>query len=94
LIEKDPHRIVNFVDFKVEGTGFFNGSRLIGWRITATDQISGHENEYWVHERTICLVDFKASRPWTHQTPFIVGRKITRIRAAEKKAIIQAIAQW
>jgi hypothetical protein len=94
LIEKSAKKTVIFVDFKVEGTVFLDGSKLIGWRITATDQTNNHENEYWVHHGQICLVDFRTSKPWTHKTPFIVARPVTRIRAAERQAILLAIARW
>jgi hypothetical protein len=94
LIQKDPKETFQHIDFKIEGTRFFNAETLIGWRITATDLTTNHQREYWFQDGGICLVDFRAAQPWTHQTPFIVGRRVSRIRNEEKEAILKAIAHW
>jgi hypothetical protein len=94
LIQKGARETFQHSFFKIEGTRFFDGQSLVGWRITSTDLATHHEREYWVQDRNICLVDFRIAKPWTHKTPFIVGRRVTRIRVEEKEAIFRAIVHW
>jgi hypothetical protein len=92
--KKDPQEVFHDIDFKIEGTRFFKGESIIGWRITVTDKTTDHEHEFWFQDGNICLVDFRTAKPWTHRTPFIVGRPVKRIRRDEQEAILKAFANW
>jgi hypothetical protein len=94
LTEQSQTETIHYIDYKVEGSRFFDGATLTGWRITTTDQSSQHEREYWVRGSEIFLVDFRAPRPWKHATPFVIGKQATRISPEERQAITRAITHW
>ena len=94
LVKQAPKETIHYIDYRVEGTRFLDGPTIVGWRITTTDQTSQHEHEYWVQGAEIFLADFRARKPWNHATPFIVGKRATRISSAEKQAITRAILHW
>jgi hypothetical protein len=82
-----------FGDFKIAGTSMPTATGL-GWRITTTDQNTGLKHEFFVNQDQIYHVQSHSSPPWSHESPFVVGRRVKRILAAEKLAIQQAVAGW
>jgi hypothetical protein len=92
--EKGAMKVGLFGDFKIEGSSLRATSRSLGWRITAIDQTSGLEHEFYVREGVIYHVQFQSSPPWNHSTQFTVGGRVKRIMDSEKRAILRAVAGW
>jgi hypothetical protein len=86
--EKPSHKIAVFEDFRIEVTGV-----LTGWRITSTDQATGIQHEFYVHDGEIHHVNLQSSPPWNHYTQFVIGRRVKRIMDSEKRAILQAVSR-
>jgi hypothetical protein len=86
--EKPSHKIGIFGGFTVEVTG-----KLTGWRVTTTDQATGIQHEFYVHDGEIHLVSLPSSPPWNHSTQFVVGCRVKRIMDSEKRAILQAVSR-
>jgi hypothetical protein len=86
--EKPSRKIAVFEDFRIEVTGV-----LTGWRITSTDQATGIQHEFYVHDGEIHHVNLQSSPPWNHCTQFVVGRRIKRIMDSEKRAILQVVSR-
>jgi hypothetical protein len=84
--------VVVFAEFKVEATRL-DGTRAANWRATTTHQVTGLQSEYCIHEGRIHHVQFQSPPPWRHSTPFVVGPRVKRIMASEKRAIFIALEQ-
>jgi len=83
-----------FGNFKIEGSSLPASSRLLDWRITATDQTTGLEHHFFLREGQIYHVQFHSSPPWSHSTQFTVGGRVKRIMHSERRAILQAVLAW
>jgi hypothetical protein len=92
-VKKATPKVGVFGDFKIAATGMPTGTGL-GWRITTTDQNTGLQHECFVNHGQIYHVQFQSSPPSSHQTPFVVGGRVKRIMASEKRAILQAVVGW
>jgi hypothetical protein len=80
-----------FQDFRIEGTSLGDGSC---WRVTTIHETVGVKHEFFVHSGQIYHVQFHTPAPWSHLTRFVVGHRVKRILASEKKAILAAVAGW
>jgi len=92
--EKRAMKVGVFGHFKVEGSSSRASSRLLDWRITATDQTTSLEHDFFIRDGQIYHVQFHSSPPWNHSTKFTVGVRVKRIMDSEKRAILQAIVGW
>jgi hypothetical protein len=92
--EKGGMKVGAFGNFKIEGSSLRVSSRLLDWRVTATDQTTGLEHDFFVREGRIYHIQFYSSPPWNHSTQFTVGGRVKRIMGSEKRAILQAVAEW
>jgi hypothetical protein len=86
LQEKPSHRIAVFGEFTVEVTG-----RLTGWRVTTTNQATGIQHEFYVHDDVIHHVMLPLSAEWNNSTQFVVGCRVRQIMDSEKWAILQGV---
>lgn len=84
--------VVAVAEFQIEATSMPSSATLPDWRVTTTHHPTGMQHEYYVHEGRIHHVQFQAPPPWDHSTWFIVGMRVKRIMAAEKRAISLALA--
>jgi hypothetical protein len=87
-------KIRDFGELTIKGTSFSNGSRLVGWRVTAVDQSTGYGHEYWVQDGRMFHVQLATSPPWTHRTPFVIGDPVKRVEPSAKAAVLQAVEEW
>jgi hypothetical protein len=85
--ENQSHKVGVFGGFTVEVTG-----KLTGWRVTTTDQATGIQHEFYVHDGEIHHVSLPSSPPWNHSTQFVVGCRVKRIMDSEKRAILHAVS--
>jgi hypothetical protein len=92
--ENGAMKVGVFGNFRIEGSSLRATSRLLGWRITATDQTTGLQHDFYIREGRIYHVQFHSSPPWNHSTEFTVGGREKRIMDSEQRAILQAVADW
>jgi hypothetical protein len=86
LPPKKPSRAYFYGKFVVEATNLSTG-----WRITTIDSTIGVQHNFYVREGQLYHINFHASPPWNHATPFVVGSKVRRITDSEMRAIRRAI---
>jgi hypothetical protein len=87
LPPKKPSRSYFYGKFVVEATNLSSG-----WRITTIDPTTGVQHNFYVREGQIHHINFHASPPWNHSTPFVVGSRVRRITDSEVRAIRRAIS--
>jgi hypothetical protein len=74
-------------EFRVEATRIHKSD----WRVTTTHRDTGLQHEYYIHQGQIYHVQFLSAPPWTHTSEFVVGTKVRRIAASERRAVLAAI---
>jgi hypothetical protein len=72
-----------FGGFKIEAR-----TLSTGWRVSSTDQATGIQHEFYIHDGAIYHVSL-----WNQSAQFVVGCRVKRIRESEKRAILQAVSE-